>query len=167
MSSEERDIFSRASIAGVVADALSAQKRQPFKLSSAANELGLDSELSSDQMLALALSEPNEYFKLRSNIKKSLIEQGVNSMYETYYKLLSEGLYENGNQITYDTKLQKGIPYNPNLPESKVSQLALSGANMIKEFSEKIVNEILPKSFGESATQKSRMLLKGDYHGVI
>jgi hypothetical protein len=154
-------------VLGAISKVVAGAKRQPFKLSSAANELGLDSEISSDKMLALALSEPNEYFKLRSNIKKSLIEQGVNNMYETYYKLLSEGLYENGDPITYDTKLQKGIPYNPNLPESKVSQLALSGANMIKEFSEKIVNEILPKSFGESATQKSRMLLKGDYHGVI
>ena len=118
-------------------------------------------------MLALALSEPNEYFKLRSNIKKALIEDSVNSMYENYFKLLSEGLYSDDKPITYDTKTQKGIPYNPNLPESKVSQLALSGSAMIKEFSEKIVNEILPKSFGESATQKSRMLIKGDYHGVI
>jgi hypothetical protein len=112
------------------------------------------------------LSEPNEYFKLRSNIKKALIEESVNSMYEIYYKLLSEGLYANNDPITYKSK--DGIQnYNPNLPESKVSQLALSGSAMIKEFSEKIVNEILPKSFGESATQKSRMLLKGDYHGVI
>ena len=61
-----------------------------FKLDTA-DYLSIKHSAFRDDMLALALSKPSEYFTLRKNVLAAVKRKAVQNIYSVYYELLTEG----------------------------------------------------------------------------
>ena len=61
-----------------------------FKLDTA-DYLSIKHSAFRDDMLALALSKPSEYFQLRKNVLAAVKRKAVANIYAIYYDLLTEG----------------------------------------------------------------------------
>ena len=128
--------------------------RSVFKVS-AKNQLGLEFQKTRAKLLSLALSKPEDYFKLREEVITAITENSVEKAYEAYWDLLTEGKFGD-DQLTWPD----GNPFQPNLPESEVNRFALKVANAIKEIAEEAVDEILPMDIDELAKKRSKSILE-------
>lgn len=125
-----------------------------FKVS-AKNQLGLEFQKTRAKLLSLALSKPEDYFKLREEVITAITENSVEKAYEAYWDLLTEGKFGD-DQLNWPD----GNPFKPNLPESEVNRFALKVANAIKEIAEEAVDEILPMDVDELAKKRSKSILE-------
>ena len=130
--------------------------RSVFKFS-AKNQLGLDFQKTRAKLLSLALSKPEDYFKLREEVITAITENSVEKAYEAYWDLLTEGKFGD-DQLYYPAP--DGTPFQPRLPESEVNRFALKVANAIKEIAEEAVDEILPIDIDELAKKRSKSILE-------
>ena len=130
-------------------------ERSVFKVS-AKNQLGLDFQKTRAKLLSLALSKPDKYFELREQVIEAITESSVESAYNAYWELLTDGKYGGGEQL----KWPDGDDFKPNLPESEVNRFALKVANAIKEIAEEAVDEILPMDVDELAKKRSKSILE-------
>ncbi len=75
--------------------------RSVFKVS-AKNQLGLDFQKTRAKLLSMALSKPENYFDLRERVITAITENSVESAYNAYWDLLTEGKYGAGgaNRLT-------------------------------------------------------------------
>jgi hypothetical protein len=122
------------------------------------NILGLDARKTRSKLLALALSKPEDYYKLREEVIEKMTENAVDEIYNTFWSALTDGIV-GGNQIN----IPGGGAFQPNLPESDVNKFALKCANAIYEISQEAVESILPNRFKELAidTQEAILTEKG------
>ena len=74
--------------------------------------------------MAIAMSKPADYYKMRSDTLKELKQVVVRQVYKTYYKLLTTGKV-NGKNL-----LGNLIPH---YPQQKVSQFGLGASKTINE----------------------------------
>jgi hypothetical protein len=118
------------------------------------NILGLDARKTKSSLLALALSKPEEYYKLREKVIEGFTSKSVDDVYNQYWNVLTNGRIGN-EQIT----LPDGTAFSPNLPESEVNKFALQVAEAIYEISSKAVEEILPVKFRQLAMEQQEELL--------
>ena len=63
---------------------------QNFKVETS-NYLGFEYEEYLNQLMALAISKPSDYYKIRADTLKALKQGIITQVYETYYTLLTEG----------------------------------------------------------------------------
>jgi hypothetical protein len=121
------------------------------------NILGLDARKTKSKLLALALSKPEEYYKLREEVIEQLTSEAVDGVYETYWNVLTNGRIPGKNPIIIPDG--SGTPFSPNLPESDVNKFALKVANAIYEISSEAVEAILPMKFKQLAIEQQEELL--------
>ena len=131
-----------------------------FKVN-AKNQLGLDFQKTRAKLLSLALSKPEHYFDLRERVITAITESSVESAYNAYWDLLTQGKHGvgGGQRITWGAG-GRGDNFEPHLPESEVNRFALKVANAIKEIAEEAVDEILPMDIDELAKKRSKSILE-------
>ena len=122
------------------------------------SHLGLEFNKTRSDMLALALSSPEEYFALRSRVITAITEDAVLAVYESYWSILGEGKV-GGTQLKYTKKGATGTTdFHPNLPEVEISKFAMSIAENVQEISETAVQMILPQDYLELAKKTTKNL---------
>ena len=129
-----------------------------FKVN-AKNQLGLDFQKTRSRLLSLALSKPEDYFNLRERVITAITESSVESAYNAYWDLLTEGKHGTGQRITWGAG-GGGGNFEPHLPESEVNRFALKVANAIKEIAEEALDEILPMDVDDLAKIRSKSILE-------
>lgn len=128
-------------------------------------ELGLQHSQTEQQLLQIALSKPAQYFKLRSILLKTMLEDNVKVMYDIIWNALTLGVYgEEGYEqpiLVLDGALAEfrldGVAnIVPNYPEHKVNAIAIAVAQGMKDLIEReVVEKLLPKNLNQIATQKT------------
>jgi len=124
-----------------------------FKVN-AANQLGLDRARSQNALFAVALSKPEEYFRLRANAFEAITVGPVENAYNTYWDLLTSGRTPNGGSLQLN-----GANFNPGVPDSVAGKFALKVAQAIKDIAEEAIEEILPMKFQDLAVNRSSKML--------
>ena len=119
--------------------------RSNFKVN-VANVLGLNQQRVRAQLLALALSNPSQYFQLRQQVIDEITIGTVESTYEQYWTILTTGV----------TSIKLGTEqFAP-----QVNKFALKVANAVREIAEEAVESILPMKYNDLAISSSRGVLK-------
>ena len=130
-----------------------------FKLDTS-DYLGIDHAAFRDDMLALALSKPSEYFQLRKNVLAAVKRNAVANIYKTYYALLTEGKDAEGN-ILLRGDFATGITeptvraFNPKYPKQKVNEFALGATETIDKIAEDAIEILLPRGYEDIAKERS------------
>ena len=117
--------------------------------------LGLDFNKSRSALLALALSHPVGYYNLRQDVITLISENSILAIYEKMWDILNKGKVD-GKKIEYVDKDGKTHHYNPALPESRISKIAMSVAEQMLKTSQSIVDEILPQDYLALAQRTSK-----------
>ena len=117
--------------------------------------LGFKYEAYVAQVRGLALSQPASYFELRREVMKTVRAQAVGDLYKTFFNVLHDGRSLTGATIG---KLGSG-DYIPCYPQQKINDLAISAANDMAGWIDKVVDIILPDDFEKLASAK--LNLKG------
>jgi len=127
--------------------------------------LGIKYEAFKDEMLALALSEPSEYFKLRKAVLQRVKQQAVEDQFKIYYNLLTAGTTKNGREILVggepgvsDETARKFVP---NYPKQLTSQFALGAAKTIDKIAEEAVEILLPKDYKSISQDRFSKIAEG------
>ena len=130
-----------------------------FKLDTS-DYLGIDHAAFRDDMLALALSKPSEYFQLRKNVLAAVKRNAVANIYKTYYSLLTEGKDAEGNLLLRGD-FAEGITaptvraFNPKYPKQKVNEFALGASETIDKIAEDAIEILLPRGYEDIAKERS------------
>ena len=117
--------------------------------------LGLNYSAYVDNMRALALTKPGEYFTTRQQVQKKVKEDAVAQMYKTVFNILTLG----ANIANQPIGILGTAPYIPGYPSHKVNDIAIQGAQIMAKFLDSVCNIILPGDFETLAS--SKMSLKG------
>jgi hypothetical protein len=108
--------------------------------------LGLKYEAFRNELYAMALSTPSEYFKLRKSVLETVKTESIKDIYTQFYNLLSKGQDLDGNQIST-------LP-EPGFPAQQVSKFALKAASTLDKILEEAIEIILPINFRDLATKR-------------
>ena len=123
---------------------------QNFQLDTS-DYLGFKYEEFLNQLMALAVSKPSDYYTMRSKTLKLLKQVVVKSVYDTYYGLLTTG------EIGGESPL---APLVPNYPQQKASQFALGASKTINDILNSALDIILPPNHLDVA--KLKLTQKGE-----
>ena len=104
-----------------------------------------------NELMAIAMSEPKKYYKMRSETLKELKQGIITQVYNTYYKLLTTGKVG-----TVDTL--EGL--EPCYPQQKASQFSLAASKTINEILNSALDIILPANHLDVA--KMKLTQKGE-----
>ena len=113
--------------------------------------LGFQYEEYLNEVMAIAMSKPADYYKMRAETLKLLKQVVVKQVYDTYYNLLTTG------KIGNDTPLN---PLVPDYPQQKASHFALSASKTINEILNSALDIILPSNHLDVA--KLKLTQKGE-----
>lgn len=113
--------------------------------------LGFQYEEYLNELMALAVSKPSEYYKIRAETLKLLKQVVVKTVYDTYYGLLTKGT------IGAATPLGELVPH---YPQQKASQFALGASKTINEILNSALDIILPPNHLDVA--KLKLTQKGE-----
>ena len=94
--------------------------------------LGFQYEEYLNEIMAVAVSKPSEYYKMRAETLKVLKQVVVKTVYDTYYGLLTTGEIKVGGGIERPLKAD-GVQYAPHYPQQKASQFALGASKTIND----------------------------------
>ena len=126
--------------------------------------LGIKYESFKDEMLALALAEPSEYFRLRKAVLETVKQQAVEDQFNIYYNLLTAGKDKRGGDIL---KTGAGVSgdtaakFVPNYPKQLTSQFALGAAKTIDKIAEEAVEILLPKDYKSISQDRFSKMAEG------
>ena len=109
------------------------------------NYLGFEYEEYLNQLMALAISKPSDYYKIRADTLKALKQGIITQVYETYYTLLTEGEIDGTNTLN---------SLKPSYPQQKASQFSLSASKTINEILNSALDIILPANHLDIAKMK-------------
>ena len=128
--------------------------------------LGIDHAAFRDDMLALALSKPSEYFLLRKQVLAAVKRDAVANIYKIYYNLLTEGKDGRGNLVLsggFETGLADTIvrAFVPKYPKQKVNEFALGASETIDKIAEDAIEILLPRGYEDIAKERSSTKSKG------
>ncbi len=113
--------------------------------------LGFQYEEYLNELMALAVSKPSEYYKIRAETLKLLKQVVVKTVYDTYYGLLTTGIIGGATPLG-DLK--------PHYPQQKASQFALGASKTINEILNSALDIILPPNHLDVA--KLKLTQKGE-----
>lgn len=118
--------------------------------------LGFDYEMYVSSIRALALSKPDEYFKLRRDVLQKVKKDAVGNLYKTFFNVLSLGQDIDGRAIG---KLGSNDEFRPCYPSQKINDFAISVASDLADHINRCIDIILPDDFEKIASNK--LNLKG------
>ena len=152
--------------------------RANFKINPA-NALGIDADETRGKLIALALSKPENYYKLREIAIQSITRKLAVETYDLYWDILTQGLIprlpgasEGGGYI--DARGGKsqllfpgvapspyaGTPFTPHLPEKEVNIICSKISDQIKQIGRNVIEEMMPMNHLEMAQKKQVDILK-------
>ena len=126
--------------------------------------LGIKYESFKDEMLALALAEPSEYFKLRKAVLQRVKQQAVEDQFRIYYNLLTAGTDKDGREVIpggAGVKAETVAKFKPNYPKQLTSQFALGAAKTIDKIAEEVVEILLPKDYKSISQDRFSKIAEG------
>ena len=126
--------------------------------------LGIKYESFKDEMLALALAEPSEYFKLRKAVLQQVKQQAVEDQFRIYYNLLTAGTDKDGREVIpggAGVKAETAAKFKPNYPKQLSSQFALGAAKTIDKIAEEAVEILLPKDYKSISQDRFSKIAEG------
>ena len=126
--------------------------------------LGIKYESFKDEMLALALAEPSEYFKLRKSVLATVKQQAVEDQFRIYYILLTSGTDKEGGEIiprSAGIRDDTAAKFRPNYPKQLTSQFALGAAKTIDKIAEEAVEILLPKDYKSISQDRFSKIAEG------
>jgi hypothetical protein len=127
--------------------------------------LGIKYESFKDDMLALALAEPSEYFKLRKVVLEKVKQDAVEDQFKIYYNLLTLGKKKGGGDLIIGDVGLKGTTvakFVPNYPKQLTSQFALGAAKTIDRIAEEAVEILLPKDYKSISQDRFSKIAEGN-----
>jgi hypothetical protein len=104
-----------------------------------------------NELMAIAMSEPKKYYKMRADTLKALKQGIITQVYTTYYNLLTTGV------VGSDETLE-GL--KPCYPQQRASQFSLSASKTINEILNSALDIILPANHLDVA--KMKLTQKGE-----
>jgi len=116
-----------------------------------------------DDMLALALSKPSEYFALRKSVLRNVKAKAIEAIYDQYYSLLTDGTDPEGTPLAEGDYADQ---FKPNYPKQLVSQFALGAAKTVNKIAEDAIELILPRNLQSIANEKTAIKGKADVIGL-
>ena len=135
-----------------------------FKVDTA-NFLGLSNAKYKNNLLKLALTKPEDYFKLRATVLESITENQVKAMFNMFYYVMTTG-HVNSTDGADGTNAGAGIQldgedvFKPNMAYQQVSDFALDASKTIQQICEDCVEILLPLNYRNLA--EGRLARKGD-----
>ena len=126
--------------------------------------LGIKYESFKDEMLALALAEPSEYFKLRKAVLQTVKQQAVEDQFKIYYNLLTAGKDKTGGDILRGgagVREDTALKFAPNYSKQLTSQFALGAANTLDKIAEEAVEILLPKDYKSISQDRFSKIAEG------
>ena len=123
------------------------------------NELGLKQRETQSKLLSVALAKPENYYALRDDVEKKVLQSITENVYKLFKDLLSDGKVGE-EQIIYKDANGNNQNFVPNLPFSDVQAFALDVAELIESKCEEAIEVILPRDKNQLAINKQRSLLK-------
>ena len=152
--------------------------RANFKINPA-NALGIDADETRAKLIALALSKPENYYKLREIAIQAITRNLACMTYDLYWDILTQGLIPRlggaseggGYRDSRDGKSQLLFPgtapspyagsvFAPNLPEKEVNIICSKISDQIKQIGRNVIEEIMPMNHLEMAQKKQVDILK-------
>jgi len=128
------------------------------------NELGLRQKESQSKLLSIALSRPEEYYRLRDDVEKQILQKITQDVFYLFRDVLSKGqinTYAPDGRPTLVHQFElAGNAWSPNLPFSDIQAFALDVAELIESKCEEAIEVILPKDKNQLAVNKQRSILK-------
>ena len=124
---------------------------------------GIEHEEFRTNLLNLALTRPTDYNKLRMHVLRKVKKAAVDSQYNIYYYLLTDGCSlapdgkTKGQNVLFDA--DGGIDgyqtiFKPNIPKHMVNEFAMKASATIDKISEEALNMILPKDWKTIADER-------------
>ena len=132
------------------------------------NFLGLSNAKYKNDLLKLALTKPEDYFKLRAQVLEAITENQVKTMFNTFYYVMTTGCVgattkddgdNAGEGILGGGDGTKNI-FVPNMAYQQVSDFALDASKTIQAICEDCVEILLPLNYRNLA--EGRLARKGD-----
>ena len=109
--------------------------------------LGFKYEEYLNELMALAMSKPSDYYKIRSDTLKALKQVVIKTVYDTYYNLLTKGKVGADGINTLNGLI-------PCYPAQKASQFSLGASKTINEILNSALDIILPANHLDVAKMK-------------
>jgi len=107
--------------------------------------LGFKYEEYLNELMAIAMSKPSEYYDMRAKTLKALKQDVIETIYNTYYGLLTTGVINGTNTLNNLT---------PSYPQQKASQFSLAASKTINEILNSALEIILPANHLDVAKMK-------------
>lgn len=120
------------------------------------NALNLEYEQFKSKVLEVAFQSPEEFFNLRRQLMKNLLEDSVKAMYEMVFNALTEPKdIVNFDSLTKAAATFEG-EFKPKMSEQKADEIALDMVAGLKELLKKhVVDELLPPDVFRSSLQRA------------
>jgi hypothetical protein len=122
--------------------------------------LGLDYSEFQNDVYALALSKPSDYFAMRKRCLQAVKQDAIKNLYETFYTLLSDGVV-GGNSLFKDVD---GAAIQPKYPTQKISEFALSAAKTLDAICQQAIDILLPLDYKTLASDRMRKIGEAGIH---
>ena len=157
--------------------------RANFKINPA-NALGIDADETRAKLISLALSKPENYYKLREKAIQAITKNLAVKTYDLYWDILTdgrvpretaapaEGIQDSARRAgETEEKSQLIFPYvagapyagtsfTPHLPEKEVNIICSKISDQIKQIGRNVIEEIMPMNHLEMAQKKQVDILK-------
>lgn len=154
--------------------------RASFRINPA-NALGIDADATRSKLVAIALSKPESYYKLRDTAINAITRNLAVEIYDMYFDILTDGIIPNKDgedenpglgyaalgegtfQLVYPDVAgtpYQGQPFKPNLPEKSVNVICAKISDQIKSIARNIIEEILPINHLEMSQKKQIDIMK-------
>ena len=152
--------------------------RANFKINPA-NALGIDADETRAKLIALALSKPENYYKLREIAIQAITRKLAVETYDLYWDILTQGLVprmpgagagtglrdapDNKSQLLFPGAAPSpyaDTPFTPHLPEKEVNIICSKISDQIKQIGRNVIEEIMPMNHLEMAQKKQVDILK-------
>ena len=138
-----------------------------FKVDTA-NFLGLSNAKYKNNLLKLALTKPEDYFKLRATVLESITENQVKAMFNMFYYVMTTGHVNtsatgdgsSGTNAGAGIQLDGEDVFKSNMAYQQVSDFALDASKTIQQICEDCVEILLPLNYRNLA--EGRLARKGD-----
>jgi hypothetical protein len=148
-----------------------------------ANALGIEADETRSKLIALALSKPENYYKLRDKCVGSITKMLATVIYDMYYDILTEGIiprypgdggedkeagYADGEdgqhwQLCFPelpNSPYAGEDFKPKIPEKEVNIICSKISDQIRQIGRNVIEEIMPMNHLEMAQKKQVDILK-------
>jgi transcription termination factor Rho len=115
----------------------------------ASQYLGLSYQEYCNDLYAMAISNPEAYFKMRKEVLKAVKQDAIGKMYDVFYDILVNGTVNNAHVLNNGTD-----DLEPQYPEQKVSEIALSASNTLDNILNRVIELILPIDYKDIALKR-------------